>query len=141
MTENKSAAIGARIKRKRKEQMLSQSDLSQKCNITAELLSKIETGETLPSMTVLCRLSRILNCDMNWLATGHSFHAKAISICRSEKELIRGFRRLPDAEKEELLEILQMKLKKLPKAIKEHVKSFPSTDRYHDSYAGTVCCG
>lgn len=107
--------IGERIKTRRKELKLSQTDIYERCDITSGALSKIENGKTTPSVIAFYKLSQVLECDMNWLATGIS------PICRSpisanwRNELLNGFRELPEDDKEELMGLLQLKLRKVKK--------------------------
>ena len=69
--------IGERIKTRRKELKLSQTDIYERCDITSGALSKIENGKTTPSVIAFYKLSQVLECDMNWLATEY------LPICRS----------------------------------------------------------
>ena len=108
--------IGERIKKRRKELGLSQIDIYEKCNITSGALSKIENGKTIPSIISFYKLSLVLECDMNWLATGHSSSLQNCTFCQQEENLLFGFRKLPEDEQMEILEILDMKLRKLHKS-------------------------
>ena len=108
--------IGERIKKRRKELGLSQIDIYEKCNITSGALSKIENGKTIPSIISFYKLSLVLECDMNWLATGFSSNLQNYTFCKQEEDLLSRFRKLPEDEQMEILEILDMKLRKLHKA-------------------------
>ena len=57
--------IGERIKTRRKELKLSQTDIYERCDITSGALSKIENGKTTPSVIAFYKLSQVLECDMN----------------------------------------------------------------------------
>ena len=72
--------IGERIKTRRKELKLSQTDIYERCDITSGALSKIENGKTTPSVIAFYKLSQVLECDMNWLATGISSNMQK-SVC------------------------------------------------------------
>ena len=95
--------IGERIKTRRKELKLSQTDIYERCDITSGALSKIENGKTTPSVIAFYKLSQVLECDMNWLATGISSNMQKSNICKLEEELLNGFRELPEDDKEELM--------------------------------------
>lgn len=85
------------------------------CDITSGALSKIENGKTTPSVIAFYKLSQVLECDMNWLATGISSNMQKSNICKLEEELLNGFRELPEDDKEELMGLLQLKLRKVKK--------------------------
>ena len=65
---------------------------------------------------------------MNWLATGISSNMQKSNICKLEEELLNGFRELPEDDKEELMGLLQLKLRKVKKEKDVTVKSPPSAD-------------
>ena len=50
------------------------------------------------------------------------------NICKSEEELLNGFRELPEDDKEELMGLLQLKLRKVKKEKDVTAKSSPSAD-------------
>lgn len=116
-------SIGERIKNRRKDLGLSQTDIYETCNITSGALSKIENGKTTPSIIVFYKLSLALECDMNWLATGISSNLQNQVICTSEEKLLKDFQKLPTDEKEELIEILEMKIRKITKSKKMSAQS------------------
>lgn len=115
--------IGERIKTRRKELKLSQTDIYERCDITSGALSKIENGKTTPSVIAFYKLSQVLECDMNWLATGISSNMQKSNICKLEEELLNGFRELPEDDKDELIGILKMKLRKVQMARGTSAKS------------------
>lgn len=117
--------IGERIKNRRKELRLSQTDIYERCDITSGALSKIENGKTTPSIIAFYKLSQVLECDMNWLATGTSSSLQNPTFCKLEEDLVNGFRKLSEEDKEELLGILELKLKKA------HRTRMNSTESYN----------
>lgn len=120
--------IGERIKTRRKELKLSQTDIYERCDITSGALSKIENGKTTPSIIAFYKLSQVLECDMNWLATGISSNMQKFNICKLEEELLNGFRELSEDDKEELLGLLHLKLRKVQRARGTSAKSSGLTD-------------
>ena len=104
--------IGERTKIRRKELKLSQTDIYERCDITSGALSKIENGKTTPSVIVFYKLSQVLECDMNWLATGISSNTQNPNICKLEEKLLNGFRELPDDDNGELMGLLHLKLQR-----------------------------
>lgn len=105
--------IGHRIKKRRKELGITQTQIQQKTNISSGNLSCIENGKYLPSAMALMELSKILNCSVDWILTGNLPDTEQADFSdNKESVLLTGFRLLPPEEKDEFLEILQIKLKK-----------------------------
>ena len=108
-------SIGERIKERRLELHLTQTDIYEQCGIASGVLSRIENGKNVPSVIAFHKLSEVLECDMKWLATGKSTNMKNAAFYKNEEKLLNGFRALPEEDQEELMEILEMKLRKLKK--------------------------
>lgn len=83
--------IGERIKTRRKELKLSQTDIYERCDITSGALSKIENGKTTPSVIAFYKLSQVLECDMNWLATGISFQYAEVQYLQIGRGAVEWF--------------------------------------------------
>jgi transcriptional regulator with XRE-family HTH domain len=62
---------GLRIKTLRAAKRLSQQDLAEKLNIGRTTLSKIETGENFPAISILVDLKRIFLVSIDWILTGN----------------------------------------------------------------------
>lgn len=105
--------IGQRIKERRKELGITQTQIQQETNISSGNLSCIENGKYLPSAMALMELSKILDCSVDWILTGNLPHIEQAEFSdNKESFLLTGFRLLPPEEKDEFLEILQIKLRK-----------------------------
>lgn len=86
-------AVGHRIAALRKEPGYSQGTLAEKLNVTAQAVSKWETGLALPDIEVLLNISWIFNVSIHTILEGESFlesrngferglmHASKILIC------------------------------------------------------------
>lgn len=108
--------IGQRIKERRKELKITQTQIQQETSISSGNLSCIENGKYLPSAIALLELSKILDCSVDWMLTGKSsISDNSIFLDTKEKELLNGFRELPEDDREELLCLMQMKLRKVKK--------------------------
>lgn len=106
-------SIGTRIKQRRKELGLTQIQIKQKTGISSGNLSDIENGNKLPSTPALISLSTVLDCSIDWILKGVTLKSESVILSNERESLvITGFRELPEEEKNELIEILQMKLRK-----------------------------
>ena len=121
-------SIGNRIRERRKELRLTQTDMHRECGITSGALSQIENGSRVPSAIAFYSISQALNCSMEYLMTGTSSETKNTEIFGNEKKLLDGFQKLPEEDQEELLEILEMKLRKVQRARGTSAKSSDLTD-------------
>lgn len=128
-------SIGDRVKMRRKELGLSQTDIYEKCDISSGALSKIENGKVVPSIIAFHKLSLALDCDMSWLATGTSANMQSDIICKYEKELLNNFRELDQDSQEEIMDIIFMKLRRIKRAEKNMAKSYNSGTVQSDKLA------
>lgn len=119
--------IGERIRMRRKELHITQTQIQKETGISSGNLSGIESGKSLPSATALVCLSEILNCSIDWILTGVSPKSENSYLTNVENELLNGFRELSKEDQEEFLGILYLKLSKSQKVRKE--KSSYSADR------------
>lgn len=116
--------IGQRIKDRRKELKITQTQIQQETSISSGNLSCIENGKYLPSAIALLELSKILDCSIDWMLTGNSSISNTeCFLDNKEKELLNGFRELSEDDREELLGLLHMKLRKVRKARDTSAKS------------------
>lgn len=124
--------IGLRIKNRRKELRLTQTDIKAAVGISSGNISDIENGNRLPAASTLVQLANILECSIDWMLTGKSPFTEILNISDSgdkrETELLNGFRELPDEDQEEIMEILNMKLRKTQKTKGETATSSHLTD-------------
>lgn len=103
--------IGERIKKRRKELQITQTQISEKIGISSGNLSGIESGKNLPSATALIGLSEILDVSVDWLLKGDSSLLEILSP--DERLMISEYRLLPKNEKDELLGIMELKIQKI----------------------------
>lgn len=117
--------IGQRIKERRKELHITQTEIQETCGISSGNLSGIETGRYLPSAVALIQLAQVLNCSIDWILTGDSSISKnSFFVDNKEKVLIEYFRQMSLEDQEELLMIGKMKASKGKR--EKCVKSSPS---------------
>lgn len=129
--------IGQRIKERRKELKITQTQIQKETSISSGNLSCIENGKYLPSAVALLELSTILNCSIDWILTGKSSISECDLILDNEEtELLNGFRELSEDDKEELLCLLHLKLRKTHKARGTSAKSSGLTDTEKGNMVG-----
>ncbi len=132
--------IGLRIKNRRKELRLTQTDIKDSVGISSGNLSDIENGNRLPAASTLVQLANALECSIDWILTGESPQTEDSPFSpngdKMEKILINNFRELPEEDKEELIEISEMKLRKIHKARKDSTESYNLTGIDNSSMVG-----
>ncbi len=129
-------SIGERIKIRRLELRLTQTDIYEKCGIASGVLSRIENGKNVPSAIAFYKLSQVLECDMDWLATGNSANMQNHIFCKNEELLLKGFRELPEEDQEELIDILEIKLRKSQRTREAGARLSQLTDTEKDNRVG-----
>lgn len=120
--------IGQRIKNRRKELHITQTQIQEAAGISSGNLSGIENGRYLPSTSALLGLSKILDCSIDWILTGDSlkstnFEVSNISEDVNKDALLKYYLALSKADQEELLMIAQMKYNRTQKEEKRTQKS------------------
>lgn len=118
--------IGERLKARRKELNITQTEIQQKLGISSGNLSGIERGRVFPSASALIGLSNMLQCTTDWILKGESPNIENFVFSKNEELLLDGFRKISIEDQNELLAILQIKLDKsnsAKKAPKEPAKS------------------
>lgn len=108
--------IGQRIKERRKELRITQTQIQEQTSVTSGNLSCIENGKYLPSAVALIELSRVLDCSIDWILTGESKITKNASsldiLDLRDKELLNHFHKMSDTDQEDFMLIAEMKANK-----------------------------
>lgn len=94
-------SIGATIRARRTEAGLTQAELAERLNVSAQSVSHWERGETLPDIATLPDLACILNCPVDVLLGGHdSAYRRRITVGDMQQAIgcIRRLRELLGAE-------------------------------------------
>lgn len=106
--------IGQRIKQRRKELKLTQVQIKDLCGISNGNLSELENGNRLPSAGALIALSKVLNVSIDWILTGENPFCDISNEILSplENEYLNTFRKLALDDQEEILELIELKLKR-----------------------------
>lgn len=107
--------IGLRIKERRKELHLTQSDIKEKVGISSGNISDIEQGKRLPAASTLVQLSKVLECSIDYILTGFSPKSENLELSdlgESAQQLLMLFNKLSSDDQDELILIAQMKVNK-----------------------------
>ena len=112
-------SIGKRIKKRRKELHLTQTEIKEKTGISSGNMSDIERGNRLPAATTLAQLSEILDCSIYWILTGKSPVSENLispDIGEKDQKLLSLFHEISEEDQEELLMIAQLKYNRTQKS-------------------------
>ena len=104
--------IGNRIKNRRKELNITQTQIQEQTSISSGNLSCIENGKYLPSATALIELSNILDCSIDWILTGNSSISKNSSISdigEDDYKLLELFHGMSEDDQEDMMMMIQVK--------------------------------
>jgi transcriptional regulator with XRE-family HTH domain len=118
--------IGQRIKKRRKELHITQTQIQEQTSISPGNLSCIENGKYLPSAIALTELSKVLNCSVDWILTGEQKITNGVNNILTNKDytLINYFHEMTVDDQDELLMIAQIKAyKKKPGKIELSLSS------------------
>lgn len=107
--------IGNRIRKRRKELGLTQTEIFEKCGIASGALSKIENGIRTPSVIIFYKIAQILECDMEWLITGNCSNSHITNFCQKEEKILHNFQLLSEKDQEDIEEFIEFKLYKREK--------------------------
>lgn len=125
--------IGTRIRTRRNELHITQTQIQESCGISSGNLSGIENGRYLPSAVALIELARILDCSIDWLLTGESListNAETFDIKENsdEAKLLQYYHEMSVADQEDILMIAQMKANKKNRKSSNLENRNPSTE-------------
>lgn len=110
-----SRVFNDQIKYIRKANKFTQIQFAKILNISQGNLSEIESGKIEPSLETVVLLCKEFNLDFNKIINSPSVGTSSIRLEENEAELIYDFRQLEAEAKEELLDFVQLKLKRYKK--------------------------
>ncbi|NRF95820.1 helix-turn-helix transcriptional regulator [Paenibacillus frigoriresistens] len=109
--------LGEKVRYIRKTNELNQKEFADRIGVSQGTLSDIERGICSPSYETIMALHKAFKCDLNWLFNneGQAIENDLITmnVAAEEKRLLENIRALPNVEKNELIEIVKLKLRKL----------------------------
>lgn len=129
--------VGKRIKNRRLELNLTQSDIKQKTGISTGNLSDIERGRSAPSASALCELSNVLECSVDYILFGRSRNTDISKLSDIREQLtsvqelaLSSLLELDPIDQEEILDIIEMKIrrkKRLARSLNSEVTATSET--------------
>ena len=129
--------IGTRIRQRRKELNITQTQIQQQTSVSSGNLSCIENGKYLPSAIALLELSRVLDCSVDWILTGESLISKSQdSLDIKEEELLKFFRKLDADDQDEIMDIISLKLRRSKNKKGQPAASSRSAGSEYDALVG-----
>jgi transcriptional regulator with XRE-family HTH domain len=112
----RTAFVGEKVRRIRKERGLTQSELAQRIHVIQSDLCRMEKGEYKVSLDVLFRILAVF--EMN---VAEFFNEPGAGASSQEQELVEAFRDLPYEARVEVLDFVRFKVRQLdrPEATEE----------------------
>lgn len=107
-------ALGARLRKRREELKLSQSELARRSGLTPAAIWQYERGERAPSSEALASLSRELKVSADYLLGVREPGWEDLVLDKDLQVMFRGLPQLSEADKQKLLDYFSL-LKKQPK--------------------------
>ncbi len=98
------ALIGARIKAKRKERLMTQEMMAEALDVSVGYVSQVERGVTKISLDLLAEISSILDCDISVFVSGTAVSGENYL----KSELSDKFDMLPARDKKLVLGMIEM---------------------------------
>lgn len=97
----------SRLKERREQLNMTQTDLAVKLNITKGAIGNYETGRSSPKAEILYKVFDVLSCDANFLFQDEMDElASKNSVSSAENELLKKYRSLDDYGKDTVLLVL-----------------------------------
>lgn len=123
--------IGDRIKKRRKELKLTQVQIKELCGISNGNLSDFENGNKTPSANSLVALSKALHVSTDWILTGkdHKEDISDVILSECENNLLTLFRDLDLDDQEEILDIVEMKIRRKKRLAKSSTSNDSATNK------------
>lgn len=89
-------SFGSRMKKRREELGLKQSELGKKLGVTGSAVGNYENGVSSPKAEILYRIFDVLNCDANYLFQDEMHELQNDSYTISERNMIKRYRVLDE---------------------------------------------
>lgn len=83
-------------------------DLAKSLNISPSSISNWSKRGTIPAADIACNIAEYLNVSLEWLLTGKE--SEGFECSKEEKELLSSLRLLDERDRQEILDLIEIKL-------------------------------
>lgn len=97
-------SIGSRMKTRREELGMTQTQLAEKIGVTKGAVGNYETDANSPKASMMYRIFEALQCDANYLYQDDMFDAASVMLPEDEREMLRLYKQLNQEGKEKLVD-------------------------------------
>lgn len=105
--------IGENIRRIREQKHLSQKELAVTIEVAPTQYSRVETGKVMPALKTLIKIAKVLDTSLDVLVSHDSNTTQDYNIKdKSLFDKVRLIDELPDAEKNMILQVIDLALSK-----------------------------
>ena len=105
-------SFGSRLKNRREELGLKQSELGQRLGITGSAIGNYENGSSSPKADILYRIFDVLKCDANYLFQDEMRELEIDDCTVPEVKMIKKYRALDEHGKEAIDSILEIEYRR-----------------------------
>ena len=95
-------SIGSRMKARREELGMTQTQLAEKMGVTKGAIGNYETDANSPKASMMYKIFEVLQCDANYLYQDDMFDAASVMLPEDEREMLRLYKQLNQEGKEKL---------------------------------------
>lgn len=95
-------SIGSRMKTRREELGMTQTQLAEKIGVTKGAIGNYETDANSPKASMMYKIFEALQCDANYLYQDDMFDAASVMLPEDEREMLRLYKQLNQEGKEKL---------------------------------------
>lgn len=95
-------SIGSRMKMRREELGMTQTQLAEKIGVTKGAIGNYETDANSPKASMMYKIFEALQCDANYLYQDDMFDAASVMLPEDEREMLRLYKQLNQEGKEKL---------------------------------------
>lgn len=95
-------SIGSRMKARREELGMTQTQLAKKIGVTKGAIGNYETDANSPKASMMYKIFEALQCDANYLYQDDMFDAASVMLPKDEREMLRLYNQLNQEGKEKL---------------------------------------
>lgn len=108
MKQNPKESLSLKIKAIREVSGLTQEELAEKCDVSWRTISNLERGIVMPSLQLICKLSKQFNISIDELLSSKVEKNKSLLRLTKESALIEEITQMSDSTLDHLAEYVQL---------------------------------